>query len=117
MTPPHSAASARAARVHASMTMSRAARTSEPERDAVAAGIGAARECAVTQHDAMRVADLREEVGGRLDLVALAFERREDAPRHTTLEIDRVRRIVGEEGADEETRPLDRLLHVHAVVE
>src|SRR5688572_31620000 len=117
MIPPHSAASARSAKLHASMTISRATRTSDPQRDAVAAGIGAARERAVAQHDAVRVADLREEVGGRLDLVALALETGEDAPRHATLEMDGVGRIVGEKGADEEAWPLDRLLHVHAVVE
>src|SRR2546428_413938 len=89
----------------------------EPQRRAVAAWIGAAHERAVTPDDPVGVADPREELGRRLHAVAPPFQRGHDAARHARLDVGRVRRLVGQERADQEARPLDRFLDVHAVLE
>src|SRR6267143_6696823 len=115
MIAPHSAAAAGAAALAASSAAARTSRTSEPQGGAVAAWVGAAEHGAVAEADRVRVAGAREERGRRPDRVTLAHERRGDRAGHAALEVDGVGRLAGQEGADQEARPLDRLLRVDAV--
>src|SRR4030081_2524862 len=115
---PHSEPAADPATSACSATTTAARRRrSEPQRDAVAARIGAAEHRAVAKADRVRLAGAREEFGRRLDRVALADGGRHPPARHPALEVDRLRRLAGQEGADEETRPFDRFLRIEPVVE
>src|SRR5438105_14030815 len=91
---PHSAAVAEPASASHASSASTSRRTSEPERGAVAARIGAAEQRAVAEAHRVRLARSREQLGRWTDRVTLANEQRPDAPRHPALEVHRVRCLL-----------------------
>src|SRR5262245_61901102 len=88
-----------------------------PEGDPVTPRIGPPQQGTVPDQDGVCMAHPVREV--RLDphVVTAAPEGAQDSRRHAALDVREVRRLVGQEGPDEEARALDGLLRIHPVIE